>query len=117
MIQWLFAANSVLLLTFVAMYFGTGWSLVLFSFPLEPKLTPETYALPFVEPVRNATRFFTFMTLAMIATAIVLVIGFAFWPVVTGIVLAYGYLLAPVLMPIVAPLARLLPARLKEALE
>jgi CDP-diacylglycerol--serine O-phosphatidyltransferase len=53
----------------------------------------------------------------LIATAILLVIGFAFWPVVTGILLAYGYLLAPVLMPLMSPLARLLPHRLKEALE
>jgi CDP-diacylglycerol--serine O-phosphatidyltransferase len=53
----------------------------------------------------------------LIAAAILLVIGFALIPVVTGIVLAYGYLLAPVLIPIVAPLARLVPARLREALE
>jgi CDP-diacylglycerol--serine O-phosphatidyltransferase len=52
----------------------------------------------------------------LIATAILLVVGFAFVPVVTGCLLAYGYLLAPVLIPIVSPLARLLPARLKEAL-
>jgi CDP-diacylglycerol--serine O-phosphatidyltransferase len=44
------------------------------------------------------------------------VVGFALWPVVTGCLLAYGYLLAPVLMPIVSPLARLLPARLREVL-
>ena len=52
----------------------------------------------------------------LIAAAVLLVIGFATVPVVTGIVLAYGYLLAPVLVPIVAPLARFLPARLKEVL-
>jgi CDP-diacylglycerol--serine O-phosphatidyltransferase len=52
----------------------------------------------------------------LVAAAILLVIGFALVPVVTGCVLAYGYLLAPVLVPIVSPLARLLPARLKEAL-
>jgi CDP-diacylglycerol--serine O-phosphatidyltransferase len=52
----------------------------------------------------------------LIAVAVLLVIGFALWPVVTGILLAYGYLLAPILVPIVAPLARLLPAKLKEAL-
>ena len=53
----------------------------------------------------------------LIAAAIVLVIGFAVIPVITGIALAYGYLLAPVLLPIVAPLARLVPAKLREALE
>jgi CDP-diacylglycerol--serine O-phosphatidyltransferase len=52
----------------------------------------------------------------LVAAAILLVIGFALVPVVTGCVLAYGYLLAPVLVPIVSPLARLVPARLKEAL-
>src|ERR671916_578675 len=50
----------------------------------------------------------------LIATAVLLLIGFAFVPVVTGIALAYGYLLAPVLVPVVAPLGRLLPAKLKE---
>jgi CDP-diacylglycerol--serine O-phosphatidyltransferase len=52
----------------------------------------------------------------LIATAVVLGIGFATVPVITGILVAYGYLFAPILVPIVAPLARLLPARLKEAL-
>jgi CDP-diacylglycerol--serine O-phosphatidyltransferase len=52
----------------------------------------------------------------LIAAALLLVIGFALVPVITGCLLAYGYLLAPVLVPIVAPLARLLPKRLKEAL-
>jgi CDP-diacylglycerol--serine O-phosphatidyltransferase len=47
---------------------------------------------------------------------VVLVVGFAFVPTVTGVVLAYGYLLAPLLLPIVSPLAKLLPARLKEVL-
>jgi CDP-diacylglycerol---serine O-phosphatidyltransferase len=48
--------------------------------------------------------------------AVLLVIGFALVPVITGCLLAYGYLLAPILVPVVAPLARLLPTRLKEAL-
>jgi CDP-diacylglycerol---serine O-phosphatidyltransferase len=52
----------------------------------------------------------------LVATALLLVAGFAFFPVVTGCLLAYGYLLAPVLVPLVAPLAKLLPAGLKEAL-
>ena len=45
-----------------------------------------------------------------------LVIGFATVPVITGIAIAYGYLLAPLLLPLVAPLARLIPDRLKELL-
>lgn len=52
----------------------------------------------------------------MIALALVLVVGFAVAPAVTGLVLAYGYLFSPVLVPVAAPLGRLLPDRLKEAL-
>jgi CDP-diacylglycerol--serine O-phosphatidyltransferase len=52
----------------------------------------------------------------IIAAALVLIVGFALVPVITGILLAYGYLLAPLLLPLVSPLARLLPARLKDAL-
>ncbi|SOD93387.1 CDP-diacylglycerol--serine O-phosphatidyltransferase [Blastococcus haudaquaticus] len=51
----------------------------------------------------------------LVATAILLVVGFALVPVVTGIVLAYGYLFAPILVPILAPLARLLPDKFTEA--
>jgi CDP-diacylglycerol--serine O-phosphatidyltransferase len=52
----------------------------------------------------------------LIAAAVVLIIGFVFIPVVTGVVLAYGYLLAPLILPILSPLARLVPARVKEVL-
>jgi CDP-diacylglycerol---serine O-phosphatidyltransferase len=52
----------------------------------------------------------------LVAAAVLIVIGIATVPVLTGILLAYGYLLAPVLIPVVSPLARLLPAKLKEAL-
>src|SRR3712207_992823 len=52
----------------------------------------------------------------LIATAVVLVVGFTLAPVATGIALAYGYLLAPLLLPLVAPLGRLVPDRVKEAL-
>ncbi len=43
-------------------------------------------------------------------------VGLATVPVVTACVLAYGYLLSPVLVPVVSPLARLVPARLRDAL-
>jgi CDP-diacylglycerol--serine O-phosphatidyltransferase len=52
----------------------------------------------------------------LIAVAVVLVVGFVLVPTVTGVALAYGYLLAPLLLPVVAPLARLLPTTLKDAL-
>jgi CDP-diacylglycerol--serine O-phosphatidyltransferase len=52
----------------------------------------------------------------LIALAVALVVGFALAPPITGILLAYGYLVAPLALPVVAPLARLLPERLKDAL-
>lgn len=52
----------------------------------------------------------------LVAAAVLLVIGLAVWPVITFCLLAYGYLLAPVLVPILAPLAKLVPARLREVL-
>jgi CDP-diacylglycerol--serine O-phosphatidyltransferase len=52
----------------------------------------------------------------LVATAVLLLVGFATVPVVTGCLLAYGYLLAPVLVPVLSPLGRLVPARLKEVL-
>jgi CDP-diacylglycerol--serine O-phosphatidyltransferase len=51
-----------------------------------------------------------------IAVALLLLVAFVLNPVVTGIVLAYGYLLAPVLVPVLSPLARWVPAQVKEAL-
>lgn len=50
------------------------------------------------------------------AVAVALLVAFALAPVVTGIVLAYGYLFAPVLVPTLSPLARWVPASVKEAL-
>ncbi|MGY1706834.1 CDP-diacylglycerol--serine O-phosphatidyltransferase [Geodermatophilus sp. SYSU D00697] len=52
----------------------------------------------------------------LIVAALAVVVGFALVPVITGCVLAYGYLLAPVLVPALSPLARLVPARVKELL-
>ena len=53
----------------------------------------------------------------LIAIAVLLVVGFATIPKITGLLLAYGYPLAPALLPIVTPLGRLVPARIKEALQ
>ncbi len=66
---------AALMLLFASMYLGTGWSLVLFSFPLAPQLTPQTYALPLMEPIKRATRFFTVMTIAMLIAGAVLLVG------------------------------------------
>lgn len=65
--------NHTLLLLCASMYLGTGGSLVLFSFPIAPQLTVDTYYLQFVPQVEAATRFLTPMTIAMIAFAIVMI--------------------------------------------
>jgi hypothetical protein len=64
--------NACLLFLCTSMYLGTGWSLVLFSFPIAPQLTVDTYYLQFVPQVTAATRFFTWMTLVMLVSAAVL---------------------------------------------
>jgi Domain of unknown function (DUF1772) len=66
-------ADGIALLLFASIYLGTGVTLVFFIFPIGPKLTPDTYRLPFVEPVQNATRFFTVMTILMLVGSIGLI--------------------------------------------
>jgi len=58
-----------------SMYLGTGWSLVLFSFPIAPQLTVHNYYLQFVPQVDTATRFFTYMTALMLALAGVMLVS------------------------------------------
>jgi hypothetical protein len=67
--------NHVILFLCCSIYLGTGISLVFFQFPLEPKLTPDNYAMIFVEPVDNATRFFTWMTVVMLVTGLVMLLS------------------------------------------
>ncbi len=71
---WKILDASVLLLC-ASMYLGTGWSLVLFSFPGRDKLTVDNYYDQFVPPVKRATKFFTWMTTLMMAAAIVLIVA------------------------------------------
>ena len=66
--------HSVLFLC-ASMYLGTGWSLILFSFPVASELTPSTYYMQFVPQVEAATRFFTWMTILMIGLCIVMIIS------------------------------------------
>jgi hypothetical protein len=61
-------SNALFLFACASMYFGTGWSMVLFSFPIAPQLTPANYYLQFVPQVQAATHFFTYMTFAMLAS-------------------------------------------------
>ena len=74
MSRWLIA-NNVFLLLCTSMYLGTGWSLVLFSFPIAPKLRTDTYYQQFVPQVQAATKFFTVMTALMIASGTVMLVA------------------------------------------
>ena len=64
----LFTLNAAFLFLCVSMYLGTGWSFVLFSFPVAPRLTVDNYYLVFVPEVAAATTFFTGMTKLMIVS-------------------------------------------------
>jgi hypothetical protein len=66
---------ALAMLVFAAMYFGTGWSLVLFQLPDFKRLTPETYRLPILGSIARATRFFTVMTILMLIAAAVAIVG------------------------------------------
>ena len=57
--------NKWFLFACISMYFGTGWSLILFSFPIASTLTPANYYYCFVPQVTAATHFFTYMTALM----------------------------------------------------
>ena len=71
---WL-AANHSLLFLCVSMYLGTGWSLVLFSFPVAPELTVDNYYMQFVPQVTAATKFFTWMTMLMMVLCLVMAVA------------------------------------------
>lgn len=64
--------NNALLMLCCSIYLGTGVSLVFFQFPIEPHLTPDNYALIFVDPIQRATDFFTWMTVVMLLTGVVM---------------------------------------------
>lgn len=71
----LLIANHLALLACCSMYFGTGWSLWLFSFPIAPQLTPENYFLQFVPQVEAATRFLTPLTILMFVLNIIMIVA------------------------------------------
>jgi len=52
----------------------------------------------------------------VIMTAVLVLVGMVTVPVVTVCALAYGYLFSPLVVPVLSPLARLVPARIKEVL-
>jgi hypothetical protein len=71
----LLGLNHSVLFLCTSMYLGTGWSLVLFSFPVAAELTPANYYLQFVPQVTAATQFFTYMTVVMMVAALVMIIA------------------------------------------
>ncbi len=71
----LLTLNKLILFACTSMYFGTGWSLVMFSFPIAPELTPDSYYMQFVPQVQAATKFFTYMTMVMMVSSVVFIIG------------------------------------------
>lgn len=94
MAWWKILDASVLLLC-ASMYLGTGWSLVLFSFPGRDKLNVDNYYDQFVPPVQRATKFFTCMTTVMMAAAVVLIVAdWHSWYVVAPAVLLAAVLAA-----------------------
>lgn len=64
--------NNAVLFLCCSIYLGTGVSLVFFQLPIEPQLTVDNYYLLFVEPVQNATEFFTYMTILMLITGLIM---------------------------------------------
>ena len=91
----LLVANDLLLFLCASMYLGTGWSLVLFQFPSRPQMTVESYYNQFVPQVTRATKFFTWMTIVMIATAIVMLVSeWGSWEMLAPVVVLAGVLAA-----------------------
>lgn len=98
----LLVVNHSVLFLCVSMYLGTGWSMVLFSFPSAPHLTPDNYYYALVPQVAAATAFFTTMTKLMIVLGIIMIIaewksGYRWVPIIvllavfaaTGLTLKY----------------------------
>lgn len=74
MMKTLLTLNKALLFACVSMYFGTGWSLVLFSFPIASELTPDNYYMQFIPQVTAATHFLTYMTIVMMVCCLIFII-------------------------------------------
>jgi hypothetical protein len=72
---WVLRLIYAFLFLCVSMYLGTGWSLLLFSFPVASKLTVANYYMQFVPQVTAATAFFTYMTEAMICANLVMLVA------------------------------------------
>lgn len=69
----LLSLNHSLLFLCASMYLGTGLSLILFSFPTADQLTVDNYYMQFVPQVTAATKFFTYMTMVMLACSAIMI--------------------------------------------
>ncbi len=74
MAGWEIAVTMVLFLC-ASMYLGTGWSLSLFTLPGRRQMTVGNYYDQIIAPIARATRFFTVMTVVMIAAAVALIVA------------------------------------------
>jgi hypothetical protein len=77
---------TLVLLACASMYLGTGWSLALFTIPGRSGWTVDNYYDQLMAPIARATRFFTWMTIVMLACCAALIV--AEW--------GSWYLLAPI---------------------
>lgn len=66
--------NNITLLLCSSIYVGTGVFLVFFQLPIAAQLSVDNYHLVVVDPVRNATSFFTYMTILMLITGFVMLL-------------------------------------------
>jgi len=102
----LITLSDTFLLFGTSIYLGTGWSLVLFSFRGADDLTIDNYYDRFVPQVEAATRFFTWLTLLMIAAAVVMIIDewgnrFMVYPIIVLVgIIAATALTEKVLFPL-----------------
>jgi len=115
---WKILDASVLLLC-ASMYLGTGWSLVLFSFPGRSSLTVDNYYDQFVPPVERATRFFTWWTVLMMAVAVVLIVAeWHSWYVAAPVVVLLAVIAATALtVKFIFPYNKRMEARIRDPAE
>ncbi len=71
----LLTLNHAVLFLCASMYLGTGWSIVFFTYPVVPQLTPANYFLQLVPPLQAAVPFFTHMTYVMITLGLVMIVS------------------------------------------
>jgi hypothetical protein len=101
MAGWQIAVTMVLFLC-ASMYLGTGWSLTLFTLPGRHAMTVDTYYDQIMAPIQRATRFFTWMTLVMVACAIALIVAeWGSWYVLAPIAVLVAVVAATLLTTLV----------------